>query len=159
MRRIQKAEKREKGLILLVFTMVFIVGVGMSFLFYDKSIIMLIVGIFVTILGIVLILKHYRDYFSDHLSLVEILENNPQKVVWVYSVLTQRMPFGFQINQTGTMYFKMIDGNEILLTLPATELKSVSEMLNDKLPHATFGYTKEREQWYIAHPEMLIRGE
>jgi len=88
-----------------------------------------------------------------------MLQKEPKRIVWVYSIVTKRMPFGFQINQSGTMYFKLLDGDELTLSFPASELKSISEMLNYHLPHATFGYTKEREQWYMAHPELLLRQE
>lgn len=157
--KIEQAEKRGKKLILGLYLLIMLIGLAMICLFFDKNIIMVIFSVFITILGVFLFFKQFRAYIHDPLPLMSILKNEPQKVVWIYSVVTQRMPFGFQIVQSGAMHFKMIDGEEIILTMSAKELKSVSEMLNTKLPHVTFGYTKEREQWYMAHPELLIKNE
>ena len=87
--------------------------------------------------------------------LLRTLRHEPQRIVWVYSVQTQRMPFGFQTTNSGTLYFKLEDGDQHTVNLPAAALRPVSEMLNQMLPHASFGYTADREQWYMAHPEML----
>ncbi len=94
----------------------------------------------------------------NHL-LIQLLLNDPRKIVWVYSLSTQSMPYGFHINRFGLMYFKLIDGDELSVSLPANKLRAVSKSLNAHLPHATFGYTKEREQWYMAHPGMLWKGD
>lgn len=89
--------------------------------------------------------------------LMRILLHEPERIVWVYSIVTERMPFGLQLMNDGLMYFKLIDGDEFTLSFPAHQLHAVSEMLNQRLPHATFGYTKEREQWYLVDPALLIR--
>jgi hypothetical protein len=157
MQRIKAAEKREKVLILLGSTILLIIGLVLILMFYSRSIILLLIGISITILGIKFIYKHLPMINTGEMPFMTILLKEPQRVVWVYAIVTQRMPFGFQVNQTGTMYFKLIDGNEITLTFPASELKNISEMLNYHLPHATFGYTKEREQWYLAHPALLMK--
>ena len=159
MQRIKKAEKREIVLVLLGSMIFLIIGIVLLLMFYNRSIILSIIGLSAIILGAKLIYSRFSMISTGEMPLMTILLKEPQKVVWVYSVVTQRMPFGFQVNQTGTMYFKLIDGNEITLTLPALELKPISEMLNYHLPHATFGYTKEREQWYLAHPAMLMKNE
>jgi uncharacterized membrane protein len=89
--------------------------------------------------------------------LMKILTHEPEKIVWVYSVVTNRMPFGFQFSKKGLMYFKMIDGNDMSLTMSEKELKVVSRFLNRLLPHATFGYSKEKEKQYLEDPKYLIR--
>jgi hypothetical protein len=92
---------------------------------------------------------------SEH-RLMKLLREHPRQIVWVYSVVTQRMPFGLEIFRSGLMYFKLADGKEITVELPADRLKGVAEHLNDLLPHASFGYTRDREQWYMAEPLMLL---
>ena len=159
MQRIKKAEKREIVLVLLGSTIFLIIGIVLMLMFYNRSIILAIIGLVAIILGAKLIYNRFSMISTGEMPLMTTLMKEPQKVVWVYAVVTQRMPFGFQVNQTGTMFFKLIDGNEITLTLPASELKPISEMLNYHLSHATFGYTKEREQWYLAHPAMLMQNE
>ncbi len=157
MQRIIKAEKRENVLILVALSCISLIGVAFCFLFYNRSIILMLLTICVTILCILQLIKRFQVVIYEEMPLKKLLLKEPQKVVWVYSMVTQRMPFGFQINQSGTMYFKLIDGNEITLSLPVSELKGISEMLNYHLPHASFGYSKEKEQWYLAHPAMLMK--
>ena len=93
----------------------------------------------------------------DESPLMKMLIKKPQKVVWVYSVVTNRMPFGFQFSKNGLIYFKMIDGNEISIGMSEKELKIVSRFLNRMLPHATFGYSEEKEKRYLENPELLVR--
>lgn len=159
MQRIKAAEKRENVLILLGFMIVLVIGAALVLVFYKRSIILLLIGMATTILSAKVAYKRLSMLSSGEMPLTTILMKEPRKIVWVYAIVTQRMPFGFEVNQTGTMYFKLIDGNEITLDFPAKELKPISEMLNYHLPHATFGYTSEREQWYLAHPALLMKNE
>ncbi len=87
----------------------------------------------------------------------EIIKNRPRDIVWVYTELTETLPYGVKVTGKGTIFFKMIDRKEISLSVPAKYLKPLSESLNPVLPHATFGYTSERAQWYVASPDFLIR--
>jgi hypothetical protein len=89
--------------------------------------------------------------------LIQTLMRHPGQIVWVYAVVTNRMPFGFQVAQNGLMYFKLINGDAFTLSAPIQELKVISRFLNRLLPHATFGFTKDREQWYMAAPELLLK--
>lgn len=159
LKHIEKAEKKDKIAYMVVLGLFLLVGLFLFAFFFRENIVLVIIGFFIIILGASLFAKHLLSYFKREFPLMHLLQEEPQKVVWVYSVVTQRMPFGFQINQSGTMYFKLIDGGEMSLSFPASELRVISESLNDYLPHATFGYTKEREQWFMAHPELLIRNE
>jgi hypothetical protein len=88
-----------------------------------------------------------------------LLEHHPRQIVWVYSIVTERLPFGFNVARAGLMYFKLADGDEITVSLPAERLPWISRYLNDRLPHATFGYSRDREQWYLASPYLLLREE
>lgn len=97
------------------------------------------------------------DWEIEEHELLQTLREHPERIVWVYSVVTQRMPFGFEFSNDGILFFKLMDGNTITIDLPARELKQISESLNRLLPHATFGFTKDREQWYMASPELLRR--
>lgn len=89
---------------------------------------------------------------ADNSHLLHLLNTNPEKIVWVYGLRTQRHPFGLSFSQSGILYFKLADGDEISVGLPATKLKLVSAFLNRVLPHAVFGYTKERAENYQNNP-------
>lgn len=101
------------------------------------------------------------------LNLKQINNNNlitqllkfPNEVVWVYSIKTQLMPFGIQLSNRVTVFFKTIDGKENSLRVPEKDLPKIMEFLNQQLPLATFGYSQEKSQWYAIDPAMLIRDE
>jgi hypothetical protein len=67
------------------------------------------------------------------------------------------MPFGLYLWERGTMFFMLQDGDEISVGLPARKLKMVSRFLNKLLPHASFGYTAERQQQFEADPKLLLK--
>lgn len=96
---------------------------------------------------------------AEHTTIWQLLKNRPQEIVWVYSELTETSPYGVKISNSGLLFFKLINGEQITLSVPAKYLHEFSSALNPALPHATFGYTDERAQWYIASPELLIRYE
>lgn len=159
MKQIIKAEIRENKLILLVFLTIASLGLFLFVFSFNKNIFLMFWAIGITFLGSFFAWRRFILIKKRQFPLSNLLRDEPEKIVWVYSILTQRMPFGFEVNQTGTMYFKLIDGDELTVSLPADQLKSVSRSLNTRLPHATFGYTKEREQWFMAHPAMLLKDE
>ena len=81
-------------------------------------------------------------------ALREQLRDYPETIVWVYGLLTERMPFGLKILNSATLYLIDGEGEAQAFDLPAKELKLVTKTLNRLLPHAEFGYTKERELKY-----------
>ena len=91
--------------------------------------------------------------------MIKLLLNSPTKIVWVYSILTQRMPFGLQTTRQAVLYIKKLDGDEISLEVEEKDLPKIMEYLNQRLPHASFGYTPERAQWYLAEPALLLQDE
>ncbi len=98
-----------------------------------------------------------RKPAPQHHRLWELLFHNPLKIVWVYSVRTQVIPFGFYLWETGLMVFKLNDGDEISIAIPARKLKVVSRFLNKLLPHATFGYSPERQKLFEENPAQLVK--
>ncbi len=124
---------------------------------WAASVFLTVLGIIITGIGLWLVYKiSLQLLFSTH-PLLDVLANAPRQVVWVYTVVTQRMPFGFQFSKNGTIYFKLTDGDELSVSLPARQLKTVSKALNKILPQATFGYSEVNAQYYDIDPEMLRR--
>jgi hypothetical protein len=67
------------------------------------------------------------------------------------------MPFGFEIVQSGLIYFKLENGEDYSVSVAAKDLKLISRTLNRLLPHATFGYSQEKANIYDIDPKQLIR--
>lgn len=76
------------------------------------------------------------------------LHDNPDSIVWVYGLVTERMPFGFKTVASGTLYLVDADGETHTFGLRPEELRLVTKTLNRVLPRAEFGYTKEKELQY-----------
>ncbi|MBK8705248.1 MAG: hypothetical protein IPN33_17915 [Saprospiraceae bacterium] len=49
----------------------------------------------------------------------------------------------------GDIHIRLDDGSEIVVSLPARQLKLVSTTLSRLLPGVAFGYTPERERQYL----------
>lgn len=81
----------------------------------------------------------------------EILRDEPETVVWVYGMVTERMPFGFRMAARGTLFLVEDDGEQTAFTMSPAHVRMVTKTLNRVLPNAVFGYTPERE--------MQFRGE
>ena len=109
------------------------------------------------IIGLQLLYQVIRRSRAADERLLNLLNKNPEQIVWVFSLTTQTMPFGFHLWDTGTMYFKLLDGDEITVSLPAKKLKMVSKFLNRLLPHASFGYSEERQAQYENDPKSLLK--
>ncbi|MEM9929786.1 MAG: hypothetical protein AAF840_08215 [Bacteroidota bacterium] len=76
------------------------------------------------------------------------LREEPESIVWVYSMVVERMPFGFKTTDVGTLYLVDTEGDCHTFGLKPKDLKLVTKTLNRVLPHAEFGYTPEREMKY-----------
>lgn len=72
----------------------------------------------------------------------------PESIVWVYGLITERMPFGFKTVSTGTLHLVETSGDIHTFGLKPADLKLVTKTLNRVLPHADFGYSPGRELKY-----------
>ncbi len=136
-----------------------VVSIGMLYAFYDKNTFLFIIGI-AMILGALVLLRTVWRYSSiEAHPIMRQLQDRPKEVIWVYAMVIERMPFGIHLNRSSTMFFKKTDGTEICFSIPYKKLKSLHQSLEKQLPHATFGYSIEKAQWYTANPWMLYRGE
>lgn len=73
------------------------------------------------------------------------LREHPENVVWVYGMVTERMPFGFRLGSMATLHLVDKDGTMHSFGIKPNELKLVTKTLNRVLPHAEFGYHPDRE--------------
>lgn len=130
-------------------------GWVLCYFFFQKNSVLTLIGLILAILGLRYVFKALKNWNVEHHPLIRILYFQPRQIVWVYSLLTERMPFGFQFSKSATIYFKLINGDEFSIGLSAKKLKLVSKTLSRLLPHASFGYSTVREQWFLQSPEKL----
>jgi hypothetical protein len=100
------------------------------------------------------LLRHWKPEQQEPLRTLRIA---PQQIVWIYGIETDLLPFGVKVKDDCTLYFWLVNRDFITVKLPKSKRNTASEQLHAYLPRVTFGYSQEREQWYIANPELLFR--
>jgi len=114
-------------------------------------------GLVIALGGMFIYFFLFRELPFHRHPIVTQLEKRRRDIVWIYTVRTQRMPFGLKLFESGLLYIKLLDGSHHCLSLPTSKLRVVSNFLHRRLPHASVGYNEEREQWYQAAPELLLQ--
>lgn len=156
---IEKAIYREQRQKWIASVLLFTAGVVLVYHFFESHPLIAMIGSLGLVLGIRYMYLFFPLWRGRDFHLLYLIEYRPKNIVWVYSIVTERLPFGLQFSRNATLYFKLLDGKEYSVTLPASRIKAVSHSLNTLLPHATFGYNKDREQLYIVDPSMLLKEE
>lgn len=153
--------ERERYFELFFIAVLLVMGITICTLYAYETIGMMVAigGIGIGLFAIKLIYRLVVNWDVKNKLLWKQLTEEADDIVWVYSVETQLMPFGIMLYSKGVMYFKLADGNDISISLPPHKIKPISQMLNELLPHASFGFTEERDQWYTINPLMLLRSE
>ncbi len=156
-RTLLRAIERESMVKLILCLALFIAGMTLVGTTLKSSLLLSLIGFFAVLWSLRLCAFAARELHSEDSKLYYILRHQPRRIVWVYAVVTQRMPFGLTFSRQAVLYFKMIDGDEITVSVPARKVRLISKTLNRLLPHATFGYSEEKARTYDKQPEMLRR--
>lgn len=156
---IEKSLKQERHQKLIVGLLALVAGVALAsrFPFKPNEWFLGILTLVLLVVGVLIIVKLIRNWEVEKMELIHLLKYEPTEIVWVYAIQTSRLPFGIQLQQDCTMYFKLMNRDFIEIKLPKSKIKMVSAVLNEFLPHATFGYSVEKAQWYVASPELLLK--
>ncbi len=150
-----KALLRESRL-QLIFSLLLTGGSAVLISFcFTKHIILTAFGLTSFVFGLRFFFKTAQQSSIESNRLILLLNKNPKQIVWVYALNTQLNPFGLEFMDSGVLYFKLADGDEISVGLPAKKLKLVSKFLNRILIETTFGYNKERAEQYRRDPNSL----
>lgn len=127
----------------MTFVCLLLAGILLGRWAWSRSAIVTGLGLVATVCAVTLLAQHLRRRPQAH-PLQALLHRQPEAIVWIYTVRTQRMPFGIELFSGGTMYFHLADGEDLSIGLPEDKLKLVSHTLSRLLPHATFGYSPEK---------------
>lgn len=115
------------------------------------------IGLVLLLLSMRLLHLVRRQWRTQSMPLLQLLRYHTQSIVWVYAVATPRQPFGVQLTSGVTVFFRLIDRQSDSIQIPDADLTTLERALADWLPHATFGYSAEYEQWYTANPALLLQ--
>ena len=157
MRLLYRALQKERNVRLILAIILMSVGVTVPYFYFRKNSFIASSGMVALILGCHLMYDILKKPRAKDERLWNLLTENPRRIVWVYSITIQTMPFGFHLWDSGTMYFKLLDGDEISVSLPVKKLKMVSKFLNRLLPHASFGFSDERQEQFDKDPKLLLK--
>jgi len=153
---------RERNLKLLATTLMLAGGAGCIMLMYRTNTAKL--GLVCALAAMTLIVLGFKFLYDTIVvwqpqqhPVWQQVTQNPQDIVWIYAKIVATSPYGLEVTGHAVMYFKLIDGSELSIGVPRKHARTLSESLNPTLPHATFGYSVERAQWYVADPYLLVR--
>jgi hypothetical protein len=116
--------------------------------FFSTNVLAAIVGAGTTVVGGCMYFIFQKNWKNNDKNLIKIIKQQPEKILWVYTLETNLMPFGFKVKDKGLIYFKMNDGEDVCIKMPAKDLKLVSRFLNRLLPNAMFGFSEEKQRLY-----------
>jgi len=91
--------------------------------------------------------------------LLPSIDSHPESIVWVYATVVISMPFGIRLFSLATVYCHFINGNKESFFVSGSKLQSTLEQLNRLLPHASFGYSLNKEQLFRASPLLLLKSQ
>ncbi len=111
------------------------------------------IGTFVV--GFVFLIQILKHWQVESHPIVHLLRHDPEQIVWVYAIQVEMMPAGIKFWDEHTFSIHLLNKKEIQLKMKADKIKPLREALQRLLPHATFGYSHERAQWYSANPLLL----
>ncbi len=157
MRIIEHAISREIKLQLLSLVVLLFIGIALLVVQFEQNAILTLLGLGAATISLGLIIRNLPYLNVRNHPIHQTLCQQAKEVVWVYSIKTHRMPFGLETVKNGILYFHFQDGTHLSISIPAHQLKLVSKYLNRLLPHASFGYSKEREQTFHYNPQLLSR--
>lgn len=157
MKLLKKAILREVYFQIGATALLLLFGLALLLLQLNGSILLSIIGLGTMACSGFFIYKSVPALDLETHPLYRTLVDEPEQIVWVYSVATQRMPFGFELFKSGIVYLFLADGNHFTVSLPVQKLKLICKFLSRLLPQASVGYTKERAEQFQFNPELLKR--
>ncbi len=157
---IHKALKQNRNGKLIV--SVVLILAGLLFIFYmphfsNRSFYFVrIIGSLSTLSGTALLMLSLIHFDVRKNKLLLLLNKHPEDVVWIYYNKVQMIPFGVKIRDRCTLFFNLRNREKHLINISEDEVQRLVKYLNRKVPRATFGFSREKEQLYLANPDLLI---
>lgn len=156
---LRKALIREARWQLIAAIALLVVGLSLIGFFYQTYVLVSFLGLFMTITAFRYIYEFSAIKHADDHQLIHLISYEPERIVWVYGELIERLPFGLQFSQSGTLYFKLVDGDEISVNIPGRHLRLVSKTLNRLLPETSFGFSSEKAEKFAQKPRLLRKSD
>lgn len=116
-----------------------------------------LIGVALLTLGIGWMIRLLREWPVDKHPILSSLTPDSRRIVWVYWLEVNRMPFGLFVNTKCYLILKFLDGTEHSVGISSAKIRVVVNWLKRLLPHCTFGYQPRLEAMYRDNPAALLR--
>ncbi|MGB1242620.1 MAG: hypothetical protein ACPG49_08865 [Chitinophagales bacterium] len=105
--------------------------------------------------GIYFLLSALLRYDTQKNYVLKIMTQRPDMVAWVYYYKVQSLPFGIKVFEYSTLYIHLLNQEKINIRMPEWEIKFLINLLQERLQHTTFGYSKYKQQLFNIAPDLL----
>ncbi|NRB47314.1 MAG: hypothetical protein HRU41_06545 [Saprospiraceae bacterium] len=123
--------------------------------FYKSSVIVSLLGLLMSVTAARYIYAFSAIKEADDHPLIQLISQEPERIVWVYGQQTERLPFGLRFSRSSVLYFKLIDREEFSVSIPSRYVRLVSKTLNRLIPEASFGFSEQKANRYAEQPGLL----
>jgi hypothetical protein len=152
-------ERQQK--LLLLFLILFTATLLLYFAFLQKETTLyqlLVITSLVAYISALLFLRDVLRFWNLESSpLLQIIIQAPKNIVWIYQFHVHISPFGIKFRKEISFCFRLMNRDTLQIRIPEKESVILMENLEKSLDHCSFGYSKEKEQLYGIHPELLIK--
>ena len=112
-----------------------------------------------SLLTFVLTLLLFRDLLRSwnpqSAPLLQMIVQAPKNIVWIYRINIQFSPFGIDFGKKTNFCFRLLNRDTLQIQIPEKDAALLMENLERYFTNASFGYSREKEQLYGIHPELL----
>ena len=127
--------------------------------FYQTDFLLVIIGLVGLSISVILVISLIQGGGLEKHPVYKILSEQPRDIVWVYSIKTQRLPFGISLFENTYLYFADTKSHLFSLKVRDKDIKIIMRKLNQWVPWASFGYSEQKELSYRENPNSLIKKE
>jgi len=161
---LKKALQRERQQKLLLLLLILLAAAMLSWgatLQQEARIANIMLGsALVAFLSALLFLRSILRFWKPASSpILQILHQASKNIVWIYLIEVNIAPFGIRFRKEQTLCLRLLNGDMLQIRLSEKDVPLVMLGLEKQLPHANFGFSKEKEQLYNIHPSLLYRDD
>ncbi len=109
--------------------------------------------------GVYFFLSAILRYDTQKNYVLKLITQRPDMVVWIYHYKVESLPFGIKVFDYSTLYIQLMNREKINIQMPEWEIKFLINLLQERLIHATFGYSRYKKQLFDIAPDLLRKGE
>jgi len=144
------------GLLMMAFSC-FMILVTLTELPTRTSFIVAVICMLIGFTGFYFLLSAVLRYDTQKNYLLKLITRHPEDVVWIYYKRLETMPFGIRFMQFTTLHIQLLNREQIVLQMGEQKIHQLMRLLRYRLPKATFGYSRLKEQLYSIAPDFLSK--